>query len=45
MSDCKTLMPPPICHIDTGSTIHKLISKELIGKYRRHLRKEHDVCL
>ena len=42
MSVCKTVMPPPPhCHIDTGSgTVHLLISKELIGKYRRHLRKE-----
>ena len=31
---------PPYCYIDTGSgTVHKLISKELIGKYRCHLRK------
>ena len=40
MSGCKTVMPP-YCHIDTGSgTVHLLISKELIGKYRRYLRKE-----
>ena len=32
---------PPYCHIDTASgTVHLLISKELIGKYRRHLGKE-----
>ena len=32
---------PPYCHIDTeSSTFHLLISKELIGKYQRHLRKE-----
>ena len=36
----KTVMLP-CCHIDTGSgTVHFLISKELIGKYRRHLGKE-----
>ena len=40
MSVCKTVMPP-YCHIDTGSgTVYLLISKELIGKYRRLLRKE-----
>ena len=40
MSVCKTVMPP-YCHTDTGSdTVHKMISKELIGKYQRHLRKE-----
>ena len=40
MSVCKTVMPP-YCHIDTGSGIvHLLESKELIGKYRHHLRKE-----
>ena len=40
MSVCKTVMPP-YCHIDTGNgTVHLLISKELIGKYRHHLRKE-----
>ena len=40
MSVWKTVMPP-YCHIDTGSeTVHLLISKELIGKYRNHLRKE-----
>ena len=40
MSVCKTVMPLN-CHIDTGSgTVHLLISKELIGKYQRHLRKE-----
>ena len=40
MSVCKTVMPP-YCHIDTGSgTVHLLILKELIGKYRHHLRKE-----
>ena len=33
---------PPYCHIDTGSgTVHLLISKELIGKYQHHFRKEH----
>ena len=40
MSVCKTAMPP-YCHIDTGSgTVHLLITKELIGKYLYHLRKE-----
>ena len=40
MSVSETVMPPD-CHIDTGSgTVHLLISKELIGKYRRHLRIE-----
>ena len=40
MSVCKTIMPPYF-HIDSGSgTVHLLISKELIGKYRHHLRKE-----
>ena len=40
MSVCQTVMPP-YCHIDTGSvTVHLLISKELIGKYKYHLRKE-----
>ena len=40
MSVCETVMPP-YCHIDTGSgTVHLLISKELIGKYQHHLRKE-----
>ena len=40
MSVCQTVMPT-YCHIDTGSgTVHLLTSKELIGKYRRHLRKE-----
>ena len=33
---------PPYCHIDTGSgTVHLLISKEMIGKYQHHFRKEH----
>ena len=37
---CKTVMPP-YCHIDTGSgAVHLLKSKELIGKYRHHLKKE-----
>ena len=32
---------PPFCYIDTGiDTVHLLISEELIGKYRCHLRKE-----
>ena len=32
---------PPYCHTDTGSgTVILLISKELIGKYCYHLRKE-----
>ena len=40
MSVRKTVMPL-YCHTDTGSgTVHLLISKELIGKYRHHLRKE-----
>ena len=40
MSVCKTDMPPH-CHIDTGSgTVHLLISKELIGKYPPHLKRE-----
>ena len=40
MSVCKTVMPP-YCHIDTGSgTVNLPISKELIGKYQRHLWKE-----
>ena len=40
MSVCKTVKPI-YCHIDTGKgTVHKLISKELIGKYLCHLRKE-----
>ena len=45
MSVCKTVMPP-YCRIDTGSdTVHLLISKEMIGKYRRHLRKEQGLKL
>ena len=33
--------PPPPRHIDTGSgTVHILMSKEFIGKYRRHLTKQ-----
>ena len=41
ISVCETVMFPPPCHIDTGSgTVHKLISKELDGKYRCYLRKE-----
>ena len=40
MTVCKTVIPP-YCHFDTGSgTVHLLISKEFIGKYRYHLRKE-----
>ena len=40
MSVCKTVMLP-YGQIDTGSgTVHLLISKELIGKYWHHLRKE-----
>ena len=40
MSVCKTVMPL-FCHTDTGSgTVQTFISKELIGKYRCHLRKE-----
>ena len=39
MSVCKTLIPP-YCHIGKGrGTVRKLISKELIGKYRCHLKK------
>ena len=43
MSVCKTVMST-YCHTDTGSgTVHLLMSKELTGKYRHHLRK--DQCL
>ena len=42
ISVCKRVMPPKPIHTGRG-TVHRLISKELIGKYQCHLRKEQDV--
>ena len=45
MSVCKKVIPPTATWASgTGSgTVHLLISKEMIGKYRHHLRKEQDL--